>query len=185
MLSKSLSSFSDFTAIDFETADYQADSACALGLVRVENGQVVRREHLLIRPPRTRVMFTEIHGIRWADVKDMPSFGAHWPVIREMIEGVEFLAAHNAAFDRRVLRTCCEVNGIEAPLTPFICTVKLAREAWSLYPTKLPDVCRHLGLQLKHHEALSDAEACAGIVLAARETQRSSAPLIQTSLYSR
>jgi DNA polymerase III epsilon subunit-like protein len=32
-------------------------------------------------------------------------------------------------------------------------------------------VCEHLDLRLKHHDALSDAEACAGIVLAAvRET---------------
>jgi len=31
----------------------------------------------------------------------------------------------------------------------------------------LPDVCRHLGLPLQHHNALSDAEACANIVLAA------------------
>jgi DNA polymerase III subunit epsilon len=176
---------SSFTAIDFETADPQADSACAIGLVRVEQGKVVRREHLMIRPPRSHVMFTEIHGIRWNDVKDMPSFAERWPVIREMLDGVEFLAAHNASFDKRVLLGCCAVSGIVAPLTPFVCTVKMAREAWSLYPTKLPDVCRHLGIQLKHHEALSDAEACAAIVLAAREVQRPPAPRSQTSIYSR
>ncbi len=181
-------SVSAFTAIDFETADYQSDSACAIGLVRVEKGRVVRREYRLIRPPRPRVMFTEIHGIRWRDVKDQPPFDEHWPIIREMIDGVEFLAAHNAAFDRRVLRACCEKNALDCPELPFVCTVKLARETWSLYPTKLPDVCRHLGLELKHHEALSDAEACAGIVLAARQAQRPaprSESLSQTSLYSR
>ncbi|NNN06310.1 MAG: hypothetical protein HKL90_10460 [Elusimicrobia bacterium] len=44
---------------------------------------------------------------------------------------------------------------------------KIARKAWAIRPTKLPDVCRHLGLKLSHHDALSDAEACANIVLAA------------------
>jgi DNA polymerase-3 subunit epsilon len=36
-----------------------------------------------------------------------------------------------------------------------------------LYPTKLPDVCRHLRLDLDHHNALSDAEAYAQIVISA------------------
>jgi DNA polymerase-3 subunit epsilon len=45
--------------------------------------------------------------------------------------------------------------------------MRLARRVWSLYPTKLPDVCRHLRLKLNHHDALSDAEACARIVIAA------------------
>jgi DNA polymerase-3 subunit epsilon len=43
----------------------------------------------------------------------------------------------------------------------------LARKKWKLYPTKLPDVCRYLDIPLNHHEALSDAMACAKIVIAA------------------
>ena len=35
---------STFVAIDFETADNGADSACSVGLVRVEALKVVRRE---------------------------------------------------------------------------------------------------------------------------------------------
>ena len=45
--------------------------------------------------------------------------------------------------------------------------IRLAREAWGVYPTKLPDVCRYLGIPLRHHDAASDAEACARIVIAA------------------
>ena len=45
--------------------------------------------------------------------------------------------------------------------------MRMARAAWDLYPTKLPDVCRRLGIALRHHDALSDAEACARIVLLA------------------
>jgi DNA polymerase-3 subunit epsilon len=51
---------------------------------------------------------------------------------------------------------------------PFVCTVQVAREVWDIRPTKLPDVCGHLGLSLKHHSANSDAEACARILIAAR-----------------
>ena len=43
----------------------------------------------------------------------------------------------------------------------------MERRAWNLYPTKLPNVCHYLGVDLNHHEALSDAMVCAQIVLAA------------------
>jgi DNA polymerase-3 subunit epsilon len=84
-----------------------------------------------------------------------------------MFDGVDFIAAHNAPFDRNVLRACCEAHGIEPPRQRFACTMKLARKVWGIYPTKLPDVCDELGIDLDHHEALSDAEACARIVIAA------------------
>jgi DNA polymerase III epsilon subunit-like protein len=54
-----------FVAIDFETADYKPDSACAVGLVRVENHQIVERAYTLIRPPRKKFVFTYYHGISW------------------------------------------------------------------------------------------------------------------------
>jgi DNA polymerase III subunit epsilon len=157
-----------FVALDFETADQGKDSACAIGLVRVENNQIVHRAHYLIRPPRPEILFTHIHGIRWADVKDQPQFGALWQTLEPVLDGVEVLAAHNAAFDRGVLYACCDAHGIARPPHSFICTVQLARKTWKLYPTKLPNVCEYLGITLNHHQALSDAEACARIVIAAR-----------------
>lgn len=157
-----------FVALDFETADSGRDSACSVGLVRVEEGVITRRLHRLIRPPRRDVMFSYIHGITWEQVKGEPLFAEVWRDVEPVLEGAEFLAAHNASFDRSVLRACCERAGLELPLLPFECTVKMARRAWGLRPAKLPDVCRHLGIGLRHHDALSDAEACAQIVLAAR-----------------
>ena len=41
-----------FAAIDFGTADYGRDSACAVAVVRVAGGEIVDRAHFLIRPPR-------------------------------------------------------------------------------------------------------------------------------------
>ncbi len=156
-----------FVALDFETADQGRDSACSIALVRVERRRIVRREHHLIRPPRRTFLFTSIHGISWAQVADAPTFAELWPQLAACLDGAQFIAAHNASFDAGVLRACCEQAGLRPPAQPFVCTVQVARQAWNLRPTKLPDVCRHLGLPLRHHDALSDAEACAGIVLAA------------------
>lgn len=158
-----------FAAIDFETADPGRDSACAVGIVRVEKGRIVRRESRLIRPPRRAFAFTSIHGIAWEDVAQAPPFREVWEEMRELVEGVGFLAAHNAPFDRSVLGACCAAAGLEPPPLAFECTVRLARRRWGIRPTTLPDVCRALDIRLRHHDALSDAEACARIVLAAGE----------------
>ena len=159
----------DFVAIDFETADYGRDSACAIALVRVEKDHIVRRIHQLIRPPRKNFVFSDLHGITWRDVANEPRFSELWPRILDFLEDVAFLAAHNASFDRSVLNACCEMSGLNVPAIPFVCTVSLARTIWSLYPTKLPMVCSHLGIHLDHHNAASDAEACAQIIHAARK----------------
>jgi DNA polymerase III subunit epsilon len=158
----------DFVAIDFETADYYPDSACAVGLVRVADNRIVERSYALIRPPRRRFVFTYLHGIDWEMVAEAPSFGELWPQLAPLLQGVDFLSAHNASFDRNVLHTCCQAGGVSPPLLPFVCTVVLARRTWNLYPTKLPNVCDYLNIDLTHHHALADAEACARIVLAAR-----------------
>ncbi len=157
-----------FVAIDFETADHGRDSACSVGLVRVVGAEIVERTHFLIRPPRRTFAFTFIHGITWERVCREPTFAVLWPRIEAQLRGADFVAAHNASFDRSVLQACCEQARLPVPEVRFECSMRLARTAWNLRPTRLPDVCRHLGISLLHHDALSDAEACALIVLAAQ-----------------
>ena len=158
-----------FAAIDFETANQDRWSACAVGIVLVEDGCIVAREQFLIRPPSSYFCFTDIHGLTWSDVESAPAFGKLWPRLRRHLRRVDFLAAHNASFDRGVLNACCALAEVDPPALPFVCTVSLARACWSIYPTRLPHVCRNLGIPLRHHEALSDAEACAQIVLRAEQ----------------
>jgi len=158
-----------FAAIDFETANTSPDSACAVGLVVVRGDRIVHAERHLIRPPDRQFVFTHIHGLTWEDVRDAPPFAGLWPALQRRLAEADFLAAHNASFDRRVLESCCRKHRLLPPSYPFVCTVKLARTIWSVYPTRLPDVCRHLRIPLRHHEAGSDAEACARIVIAARK----------------
>ncbi len=162
-----------FLAIDFETGDQFPDSACSVGLVRVENGVIVEEVVKLIRPPRNHIVFTYIHGISWDDVANANDFGALWPEISYMFKGVDYLVAHNASFDRRVLEACCKAHGIEIPEQQFQCTVQIARKAFGIFPTKLSNVCNTLGIALTHHEALSDARACAQIAIRALEKQKS------------
>lgn len=157
-----------YVAIDFETSDTARDSACSVGLIRVENSRIVAKESFLIRPPNPVVRFTEIHGITWAMVRDQPTFAELWPRTRAIMADVDFYAAHWSSFDKGVMSTCCARAGLTMPDAPWVCTVKLARETWKLERARLPNVCAHLGIALKHHDAASDAEACARIILAAK-----------------
>lgn len=155
-----------FVALDFETADYQRDSACSVALVRVEDGRIVDRVVQLLRPPRRTFLFTSLHGIAWHHVKDQPSFAEAWPRLRPLLRGVPYLAAHNAPFDRSVLRTCCEDASLAPPDLPYLCTMRLSRARFAhLGSARLNVVCQHLRIPLQHHQAGSDAEACARIII--------------------
>jgi DNA polymerase-3 subunit epsilon len=167
-----------FAAIDFETADYGRDSACALAIVRVCGSRIVGKSCYLIRPPRRDFVFTYIHGITWEDVAKEPTFKQLWPVIERELEGVDFLVAHNAGFDRSVLRHCCEQVGCEPPPHHFHCTVKVAKQIWRLRHGSLPHVCEYLGIELQHHDPESDAMACARILIAALESGKELPPYL-------
>ena len=156
-----------FVAIDFETADNGADSACAIGVVRVETGESTQRLTRLIRPPRRTNQYAHIHGIRWEDVRDEPDFAGVWPAVAPILEGAAFFAAHNASFDRRILHGSCLAYGITPPAQRFECTVVLARKTWRMPKNDLATLARFINFTLNHHEAGSDAEACARILLAA------------------
>ncbi len=160
----------NFCAIDFETACPQRASACAVALVKVRDGKLVDQYYTLIKPPYGMEIlpnFTSIHGIRVRDVAYSPTFADAWPLMRDFI-GSDYLVAHNSSFDKSVLKYCLAYYDIDFPLPSFSCTVQCARKAWPMLMNhKLDTVSRYLGIQLKHHEALSDSLACAKIYLAA------------------
>ncbi|MEQ8661146.1 MAG: 3'-5' exonuclease [Gammaproteobacteria bacterium] len=157
-----------FLALDFETANHARDSACAIGLALCRDGALVERASFLIRPPSREFVFTYIHRLGWRDVCNAPDFAALWPTLAGYLNAADFLVAHNAPFDRGVLRACCARYGLTEPVQPFECTVRIARHFFGFRPARLPDVCARLDIALDHHEAGSDAEACARIVLAAQ-----------------
>ncbi len=163
----------DFTAIDFETANGSAASACSVGLVKVRDGQVVDRIGWVIRPPAGHDHFTEwntrIHGI----TADMIAGAPTW--VEQMADLLAFtgddpLVAHNAGFDMRVITTACEVTRVATPLYDYFCSLQIARTTYQLDSYKLPSVAQAAGFaDFPHHDAVADAEACAAIIIHAAE----------------
>jgi DNA polymerase-3 subunit epsilon len=156
-------------AIDFETANEQRSSACAVGLAWIEDGSVVRRAYRLIRPPEMRFspFNTKVHGLT---ARDVEGAGAFPDVMGEFLGELSshVLLAHNAAFDVGVLLAGLEAYGRQAPEFDYLCTVKVAQAAWPRHPRhSLDAVARLLGIEFRHHHAGEDAEACARVALAA------------------
>ncbi len=157
-----------FTAIDFETANADRGSVCAVGLVVVENGEVAGRLRQLIRPdPLNFDPFNvSIHGISAADVSDAPTFSEFWPSLWPRVSGP--LVAHNAAFDMSVLRRVLDQSRVPYPETDYFCTRVIARLAWPEHPTyALDHIARAIGISFTHHDAEEDARACALIAISA------------------
>ena len=136
-----------FIALDFETANQHHDSACAIGLVRVENSQIVSKEMRLINPNTFFAWFCiNVHGLTEEDVTDAPLFDEVWQEMTPLIQDVEFLVAHNASFDKSVLYKSCDKYNIPHPKHNFTCSIKAAKQCWKLSSHKLNTVCEHLGI---------------------------------------
>lgn len=158
----------DFAAIDFETANGRPTSVCSVGVVVVENGEVVGSIHRLIRPrPNFYSRFnTQIHGISFEDTALAPDFPDVWFEIAPKILGLP-LVAHNSPFDEGCLRASFDLYELRYPGYRFHCTCRAARKAFPYLPNhRLPTVAAHCGFELNnHHDALADAQACAAIAL--------------------
>lgn len=159
----------NFTAIDFETATGSRSSACAVGIVTVEHGEIVEQYTTLIQPPENYYWYGNIaiHGIRPKDTANAPTFAELYPEIRRLLRGHK-LVAHNESFDRAVLKGTMEHYGLDyadlALADRWECTVRLNRTK-GFRPNDLATCCARHGIALNHHEALSDALACANLYL--------------------
>lgn len=161
-----------WAALDFETATHDRASACALGVVVVEDGRELYRQAWLMRPPGNSYHpgNISIHGIRPGDTEGAPEFPEVWAEAMSLIEDRP-IVAHNASFDIGVIRGCCAAWRIAPPSSPYHCTVQLSRRTWpELSAHRLPVVAGHVGVELDHHDALSDAAACSSILRACLDT---------------
>ena len=161
----------DFIAIDFETANEQPKSICAVGLTEVRNRQVISTNSWYVRPRELRFSNSHIHGITEDMVEDHPTFDQLWETTFRNIISDKVVAAYNANFDIGCLEHVLQDYGIAPPRYIVADVLPMARYCWSreFENFKLSPVSANLGIPLNHHNAGSDAEACARVLLAAQE----------------
>ncbi len=149
-----------FTAIDFETAHPKPWSICQVGLVRVEDMKITKQINLLVQPPDNYYWnkFIGIHGISPNDTIKAPTFNLVWPEIELYIKENHVVAHNGLSFDFPCLNQTLEYYNIEVPDYHKHCTYRIYREG-------LAKLCRKYVIKLNHHDALSDARACAQLFI--------------------
>ena len=145
-----------FTAIDFETAQGKRWSICQVGLVRIERGIIKDKVSLLVQPPDNYYWgrLIDIHGITPQQTAKAPTFDKVWKQIKSFIANQNVVAHNGFSFDFQCLKQTLEYYDMTTPKFTGHCTYKIFGE-------KLDLLCKKHKIPLNHHDALSDAMACA------------------------
>lgn len=159
----------DFVVIDVETACHRASSICQIGIVGFAGGREVFAYETLVDPEDAFSPFNvRLHGIGPDRVAGQPSFPRLYDTLREHLAGRVTVAHSN--FDHGALSAACRHAGLPMIRSRWLDSVKVARHAWPDLPThRLNAMARHLGLEHKHHDALSDARVAGWVVVLAME----------------
>lgn len=155
--------------LDFETANPQNGSICAIGLALLQNSKVIEKREWLIRPDKTLdwmlPAFTEIHNIGYFDLRRSPEFSEVWPIMRNFIANGNYVIIHNASFDLRHLRAVMKLYHLPSFSFDYICSLELCRNLFPEMPShSLDAMAKHFGMEFRHHDALEDAIVCASLV---------------------
>jgi len=160
----------EFLVVDTETNGLGGD-ACEMtevGAVLVGGGELHDRWSSLVRCSRPLGRgIQRFTGITQEMMADAPGLEQVLPPLHELLDG-RVLVAHNAPFDRRVLKRAFELIGLEWPNPPVLCTAALARKLLPLQSRRgLSVLAGALGIEVDTaHRALADAETCARVLCA-------------------
>ncbi len=158
-----------FAAIDFELATGVRNSVCSVGIVVVEKGKIVDEYYSLVRPPKNQYHWgnSRVTKIYAKDTKNSPSFLDIYPEIKKRLKGRK-MVAHNEGFDRDVLKVVMQYYGLkysELKLPKkWEDTVTIFQEKGT-ESAKLNNLSKEYGIEIEHHNALSDARATALLYL--------------------
>ena len=160
-----------FVSIDVETANANMATICQIGAARFVNGELADEWQSYVDPED---YFDEvnvsIHGIDEATVADAPNFRAVVAELNRILSG-RVVVSHTH-FDRVALHQAAARYDVAPPSCIWLDTARVARRTWSEFAVRgygLSNVCKKLGYQFRHHDALEDAKA-AGIILLAAMT---------------
>ena len=159
----------NFVAIDLETANADMASICQVGIAFYNEGALSEEWKSYIDPED---YFDEInisiHGIDESTVKGSPKFS---DVANQIYE---YLDAHvcvcHTHFDRVAIRQAFDKYEIRHPNCTWLDSARVTRRAWEDLAWKgygLYNVCKFLGYDFVHHDALEDAKAAGHILITA------------------
>ena len=157
----------DFVVIDVETACSRVSSICQVGIVGFRDGREVFAYETLVDPCDEFHSFnTRIHGIAAHHVVGQPRFADIHATVHGHLSGRTTVA--HSYFDKGALAAACRLHDQAMIDTTWLDSVRVAKRAWpDLANHKLGALARYLGIDHRHHDALSDARAAGWVIVKA------------------
>ncbi len=164
-----------FVAIDVETANPDMSSICQVGTATFVDGRVVSEWCTLVDPED---YFDEVniscHGIEPRMVRGQPTLPQVADKIRAALEST--VSVCHTHFDRIALGCAYAKYGLSPIATTWLDSARVVRRTWKDLARKgygLANVCKRIGYEFQHHDALEDAKAAGFVLLAAlRESKQ-------------
>lgn len=159
----------DFVVIDVETACSRVSSICQIGIVGFRGGREVFAYETLVDPCDEFASFNiGIHGITPSHVAGQPTFADIHGVVAGHLGG-RITVAHSG-FDKGALAAACRIGEHAVIEANWLDSVRVAKQAWpQLASHRLNVLSRFLGIEHRHHDALSDARAAGMVIVRAIE----------------
>jgi len=159
----------NFVAIDVETANADMSSICQIGLVKYENSVQVDEWKSYVDPEDYFDDFNiSIHGIDKSIVKGAPKFSELTITLHSYLD--KKIVICHTHFDRVAMHQAALRYGVGMPECIWLDSARVARRTWKECSRKgygLYNVCKLIGYEFKHHDALEDAKAAAYIFVSA------------------
>ncbi len=152
-----------FCALDIETTGVNSalHRIVEVGIVRFTRDEVEAPYECLVNPGmKIPTEVVRIHGITDEMVANAPRIGEILDTLSAKLHDC-VLVIHNPGLDLSFLSRAFQMSGRQVPTMVAVDTVRMSRRAFTdIQNYKLDTICAHLGLDLSHHRALSDARGC-------------------------
>lgn len=159
----------DFVALDVETANPNMASICQIGAARYTNGALAGEWKTYVDPQDYfDGMNVTVHGIHESTVTGAPTFPEVSDVMQQWLDNA--VVVTHTHFDRTALHQAADKYGLALPSCTWLDSARVARRTWTEFAERgygLANVCRTIGYDFKHHDALEDAKAAAAVLIAA------------------
>ncbi len=159
----------EFIAIDVETANADMASICQIGMAKFKDGELIDEWSSLIDPEDYFDSINiHIHGISEDDVIEAPTFPEIVGELKRFLSNS--ISVSHTHFDRVSIERAFAKYSLIPIETTWLDSARVARRtweecAWSGYG--LANVCKIIGYEFKHHDALEDAKASGQVLIAA------------------
>ena len=149
----------DYIVLDLETPNRYCNSMSSIGIVVVEEGEIVDEIYSLINPEAHFDNFNiKLTGISPNDVKNAPTFPEYWNEIENLLCS-NIIVGQNISFDLSVISKSLTRYNLPIPPFQYYCTLNSCKRNLNLPSNSLSYIVDNvLNTTYNAHNAMADAQ---------------------------